>query len=94
MSNVAQMKDNLKYMRDFQPLNKEEQEINIPEIFSAMNLKLGNGQMEEAAEAYGKAAPEGHRASDCIACGQCETACPQHLPIIQNLRNAAEMFEG
>ena len=124
MSNIAQMSDNLSYMRDFQPLNAEEreiirkaqrimggtssiectschyctegcpQQIAIPDIFSAVNLKLGNGQIEDAVKAYEAAAPEGHRASDCIACAQCEEACPQHLPIIQHLKEAAEMFEA
>lgn len=123
MSDVAQMKDNLSYMREFVPLNKDEQEIirkaqrifgrtssiectscryctggcpqeiDIPAIFSAMNLQLGNGQMAEAAAAYAAAAPEGHRASDCIECGQCESACPQHLPVMKHLKEAAALFE-
>lgn len=33
------------------------------------------------------------RASDCIQCGQCEAACPQHIPIIENLQRAAALFE-
>ncbi len=123
MSNLAQMEDNLSFMRDFRPLNGEEREIirkaqrilgrssavpctachyctegcpkqiAIPEIFSAMNLQLANGQMEKAREAYGTAAPEGHRASDCIGCGQCERACPQHLDVTGYLRRGAEMLE-
>ena len=32
-------------------------------------------------------------AKDCIACGQCEGVCPQHLPIIQLLQEAAEKLE-
>ena len=67
-------------------------QIDIPAIFTAMNLKLGNGQTAAALEAYKAAAPEGHKASDCIGCGQCERVCPQHLPIIENLAKAAEML--
>ena len=31
-------------------------------------------------------------AADCIACGQCESACPQHLPIIKHLATAVEQL--
>ncbi len=122
MSNVAQMEDNLSYMRNFQPLNAEEQaiireaqrvlgrsktipctgcryctegcpnQIPIPEIFAAMNLHLGNGQMTEARAAYQTAVTPGHSAADCIACRRCEQACPQHLPITDHLRQASELF--
>ncbi|MCR4762042.1 MAG: aldo/keto reductase [Lachnospiraceae bacterium] len=36
---------------------------------------------------------EGGKATDCLACGQCEGVCPQHLPIIENLRKIAEHIE-
>ena len=69
-------------------------QIKIPDIFSAMNKQLGNGQMEEAKMAYRTVAVEGHMASDCIGCKQCERACPQHLPITRYLKQGADMFEA
>lgn len=123
MSNIEQMADNISYMKDFKPLNEEEQKIireaqriigrsetipctackycvegcpqniMIPDVFEAMNKKLGNGLAKEAKEAYDKAVAEGGKASDCIECKQCEKACPQHLPITDNLKKAVEMFE-
>ena len=68
--------------------------IPIPEVFAAMNLKLANGQLEEAREAYALAVGTdgAGSAADCIACGQCESACPQHLPIIKHLATAVEQL--
>ncbi len=123
MSNVDQMKDNLSYMKNFQPLNEEEQkiiqeaqriighsatipctachyctegcpkQIPIPEIFSAMNQQLGNGQRIQALDAYKKATENAGKASDCIACRQCEKACPQHLPITEYLKQCCSELE-
>ena len=33
-------------------------------------------------------------ASQCIGCGQCESACPQHLAIIDGLKLVAERFDN
>ena len=49
---------------------------------------LGNQRMY-----YNVYAAEGGKASQCLACGQCESVCPQHLPIIENLVKVAETFE-
>ncbi|MCR4793019.1 MAG: aldo/keto reductase [Lachnospiraceae bacterium] len=68
-------------------------QISIPDVFAAMNKQLGNGQMDEAKQAYEECISSGGRASDCISCKQCERACPQHLPITDHLKEAVRMFE-
>ncbi len=70
------------------------QGIDIPQVISCVNIlrryrdhraKMGYDRLVQAGSA---------RASECIACGQCEGACPQHLPIIEVLREAAEAFDA
>lgn len=67
--------------------------IPIPEIFSAMNKQLGNGQMAEAVSDYRKATGSGGRVSECINCGQCERVCPQRLKVTDYLKQCAEKLE-
>lgn len=126
MSNLAQMDDNLSYMRDFKPLTDAEQQtirraqealdavesipctachyctagcpmqIPIPEIFAARNRQLVWNQIERGRKEYDKAvsADGAGRASACIACGQCEAACPQQIKVIDWLRDCADALEA
>lgn len=68
--------------------------INIPGIFKAVNNELVYGNRIGALANYAFATRQGGKADDCIACGQCEAACPQHIHIIEELQKAVQMMEG
>ena len=65
-------------------------QIPIPEIFAAMNKRLGNGLIEASREDYRAVTANGSGAGDCISCGQCEAACPQHIKIMTRLEECEE----
>ena len=69
------------------------QNIPIPRIFSARNQQLIWGQTERGLASYQDAIQGKGKASDCIACGQCEAACPQRLSIIEYLPGCAGAME-
>ena len=69
------------------------QQIAIPGVFKAMNTRLVYGNVAGAQGSYNWETREGGKASDCIACGQCESVCPQHIEIISELKRAAEWFK-
>ena len=67
--------------------------IAIPDLFSLMNTwKLHHNH--NAIYYYDSVytAP-GSRGSDCVRCGKCEAACPQHLPIRELLEQVAAELE-
>ena len=70
--------------------------ISIPDIISAINTKRKfPGDMRPQFFYNGLVARDGNgKASDCIGCGQCEGVCPQHLPIIEILKEGVEKFEA
>ncbi len=120
MSNVAQMEDNLSYMKDFTGLTDAEKEtlqaaqdeihripmvpcttcnycakvcpmhIGISGTFTAMNyltlyhdLPAAKHQEEWLVGGHGL-----KPANECIKCGKCEQACPQHIAIRDELEKA------
>ena len=64
--------------------------IPIPEIFAVENRKKGSPEFRTKREYVIVTVGRG-KASDCIQCGQCEAACPQHLPIISLLEQCRSM---
>ena len=70
-------------------------DIAIPDIFRAVNtMKLYHEEFRPKAF-YKGLISQGHgRAADCVACGQCEGVCPQHLPIIELLKNASAQLDA
>lgn len=124
MSKLEHAFDNCSYMKDFQPLNDEEQNlvdqakqiiqqstaipctacqycvehcpmrINIPSLFSIYNMVEQFGSANFPAMHYTRQTLDRGKASDCIACGACEKHCPQHIPIIEDMKRVAKRFES
>lgn len=65
--------------------------VQIPRNFELYNKAEIYDNFEENKEEYYNM-DEGARASACVACGQCEEACPQNLPIIDLLEETADYF--
>ncbi len=70
--------------------------IAIPKYFSLYNADLQETETKgwtPQGEYYDNLTKTFGKASECIACGQCEGVCPQHLPIIEHLKTVAGYFE-
>ena len=69
--------------------------ISIPDVFRAVNTMTLYGEEFRPKNFYDGLIDQGYgRATDCIACGQCEGVCPQHLPIIELLKNASAKLDA
>jgi len=70
--------------------------IAIPQYFSLYNEDMRE-RLEEKTWTinftnYEILAGKFGKAGDCIACGQCEEVCPQHLPIIEHLKAVSKHY--
>lgn len=118
MSDLAQMEENIAFMKDFEPLNEEEfaaidkvveiidsietipctackyctevcpKNIAVPGIIGVMNEIKRFGKEHTWIPDYKE-----RSASNCIKCGKCEKACPQHIEIRKILEEAAKEIE-
>ena len=123
MTTLAQVEDNVSYMKEFQPLGAAElavvaraqeilasqdsipctgcrycvdgctMSIPIPDIFNASNRETVFGDHAGAAGAYARETKGKGTASSCVHCLQCESVCPQHLPITDLLKEASQRFD-
>jgi predicted aldo/keto reductase-like oxidoreductase len=66
--------------------------VNIPHIFRLMNYNRVYGLKDYASDEYAKLLDVnnkiGQAASICLECGACESKCPQHLEIINQLKQS------
>lgn len=70
------------------------QEIRIPDVFRALSALRLYGEKEEPHNLYQGITKAGGKASDCLGCGQCEGVCPQHLPVVSLMKEAASRLDG
>ena len=73
-------------------LKQRKRTTPIPEIFTVKNDVIRYQPRDGGKDAYAIAAQGKVKDSDCIACGQCEAACPQQLEIIELLRETARVW--
>ena len=65
-------------------------EIEIPKFMDAYNQQILTGKETAAKERLNNHwGLDAKKAAECIACGKCERACTQHLPIIERLKEIA-----
>ena len=62
------------------------QNVHIPDIFQAYNSAKMFDQPGRFTRRYADLCGKGFDASQCVQCGSCEAACPQHLSIIDWLQ--------
>ncbi len=68
---------------------------NIPIFgtFNAYNIYKVYDNVEGAKGSYSWVTRDGIKASDCIECGECNKACPQHIDVVEQLKNAVVVLE-
>ena len=70
--------------------------VDIPGAFAAYNLRYSEGKFSGLREHFmcSAARLDSTAARNCIGCGKCESHCPQHIAIRQELKNVSKELEG
>ena len=68
-------------------------QIPIPDIFRIVNSVRQYNDAFREKNLYGYKTRNTGKAKDCVACGQCESVCPQHLEIIDLLADASRILD-
>ena len=64
--------------------------IDVANVTKFLNLARAQGEVPETVREHYAVLP--HHGGECLACGACEKRCPFGVPVIENMRRAAEVF--
>ncbi len=68
--------------------------VNIPACFTLFNNTVMLDDALHHRIFYRVQIGSDHKASNCVECGECEKACPQHIPIRAALKEVAALLEA
>ena len=70
--------------------------VDIPGMFAAYNRRYAEGKFSGLKEHFmcSAARRDSTAAYNCIGCGKCESHCPQHISIREELKKASKELEG
>lgn len=64
--------------------------IDVASVTKFLNLARAQGSVPETVREHYRVLE--HHAGECIQCGACETRCPFKVPIMENMKQAKEIF--
>lgn len=64
--------------------------IDVASVTKFLNLAVAQGGIPETVREH--YAILDHKAAECVGCGACEKRCPFGVPVIENMKRAAELF--
>lgn len=64
--------------------------IDVASVTKFLNLSLAQREVPETVREH--YAVLEHKAEECVGCGACEQRCPFHVPVMENMKKAAEIL--